>query len=420
MRNCRLPQEILDQRDDYFDSRHHSLLLDVVPSYGRHSLRDLKNLRLASKTTCKAASPYFFQDFDARTPVRASTLATEWQHTLLGFTEKPWLRYVRTLKIGTRDTAGVFSPRGASRGASRDRFLVACAYAVPAFVRNCSALQAIRVEVDATDVGFTADKEPNWQRDLLLLMILNALRECSRTIASLEISLPLTADFRTLHYSIIKTPALLTLLSKITSTSLTINDATGLGGVRYWITSESGNQREYPNQQYQAGLWDFTQLMPALHALSIQCTHMCDFTRLSHTSFQGLEELKLTRVEVSSSRFGDIVQKSSVTLRSIELYLVELTSGTWSEVLISFCGLSGLLQLSVQSCGYSATGTSSHFRPGLEPEPDNPRAIETHNGGQDLAALGAVQRYVNSLRKEKFLEQYDEHNYRYMNFERQQ
>lgn len=403
------------KRGEHFDSRHDLEFLDVVPSYERDTKRDLKNLRLASQTTCEAATPYFFRDFDARTPVCRDTTAAEWRQTLLGFSERPWLKYVRTLKIGTRDRNEAFGLPDTARSGLRDRCLVAYAYAIPAFARNCSALQAIRAQIDTAHVGFTADGEPGWQRDLLLLTIANTLRECPRTIASLEISLPLTLDFQMLRRWIVKTPALLDLISQLASISLTVNDATGHGGVRYWETSESENQRQYPNQQYQAGLWDFVQLVPIPSALAIQCTHICDFTRLSHTSFKKLQELKLFRVEISSNTMERVVRESSTSLRAIELDFVELTSGTWSAVLTTLCSLPDLLHCYVDSCGYSATGTSSHFRRPLLPEPDDPEAIETLNVRQDSAALGAVQRHVNSLRKRRSLEQYSEYEYRYMN-----
>lgn len=322
------------------------------------------------------------------------------------------MKHVHTLKIGTGKGHSGFGVRDTPE----ESVFVACAYAVPTFARACTAIRAIKVDVGTPDMGFTVQNEPSWQRYLLLLMIESTFRECSSTIKSLELSLPLSADFGVLHSSISKTPELLDLLSQLTSVSVTVNDATGPGGVRYWPKPVSDNQRRYPNQHHQAGFWKFVQLAQALSALCVHCTHVLNFDHMSMASFECLQELKLTSVELSGNMLSRIARNSTGSLSAVELQLAQLSSGTWSEVLTTFCELRGLLNFHMESCGYSATGSSSHYRLSLLPEPDNPAAIETHNSWEDYKALGAVQRQVNSLRAVRSLRQYTDYEYRFMGF----
>lgn len=404
--------EHVDRRDFYFDSRYRFRSLDLVPSHKRGSTRDLANLRLASRTTCAGANPHFFQHVDARFPHRKGTSVAHWRRSLLDFCSRPWVKHVQTINIGSGEEYwGHELPK-----ASREAFLTACAYAIPAFVRTCTSLRAVRCYVGPDDMGFNTNNEPSWQRHLFLLTIENILRECPQTLENLQLSLPLTSDFGALHDSISKAPALVARLSRLRSMSVRINDSTGIGGVRYWTIAESDGHRRFPNQQHQGGLWSLVKLASAPDALSVCCTHLLNFDHLSTAQYEALHELKLISVAISGNRLIKMARHKASCLRAIEMMVVELNSNTWGEVLNAFCELPDLINFYIDSCGYSATGSSSNCRPGLLPEIDNPQPIETYHSSEDYCGLGAVQRHVNGLRAAKGLELYGDHEYRHMGY----
>lgn len=243
-------------------------------------------------------------------------------------------------------------------------------------------------------------------------MLETVLQECPPTLKILDIRLPLTCDFATSADSIAQTPAVLKMMSQLEGLSVAVDDVTGRRVARYLHRRESSNHRLFPNRDHQAGFWRFLQVVAKVQMLSVRGADHLNFN-IGPMLCGGLRELSLGDVEVSSRTLRDVVEKNLTELSAVELWRIELQSGTWAGVLTSFRSLQNLISFHMDSCGYMATGLSAHLRQSLLPEPDNPQAIETMSWHEDYSALGALQRHVNGRRATGGLQLYPEHEYRY-------
>jgi hypothetical protein len=100
-------------------------------------------------------------------------------------------------------------------------------------------------------------------------------------------------------------------------------------------------------------------------------------------------------------------------MKYIEFWLVKLNSGTWEQVLLEMCELPRLLDINIDSVGYSLTGSSSDLATRLLPSPDCPTNIETWHY-DDFTALGNLQRQINSHRVAIGLKQFPDTDYRHI------
>jgi hypothetical protein len=375
-----------------------------------NSKSDLARFRLASRTTCEGANPYFFEHLDITPPFRRRVLTAEWRQKLLAFGQRPWTKHVQSLEIGFSNP---WHDQGL-RGDELQELLAAGAYAIPSFVRACGGLSAVKICVRSQDLASDCRGNRNWSRLILLSMIENVLHECTPLLRSLEIRLPLTRDFEALNQYVTKAPVLLDIISRLEDLDIAINDASGPGSFRYFHSPESDDHRDFPNRHHEDGFWRFVQLTTALKTLFVSGTHVLNLDMLPDVCTGTLQELYLTGVEVSCSKLDGLVRTNLTKLKSVQLWCVKLTSGRWADVLAKFCELQNLILFGIDSCGYSILGSASHRAQRLLPEPDNPQQIETVFWEEDYSALGALQRHVNGLRAAAHLQLYSDSDYRYM------
>jgi hypothetical protein len=383
-----------------------------MPGARGDSKRDLAHLRLVSRTTCESADPHFFKNVDAIPSRLQEMSAATWRRSILAFSQRPWAKHVRKIDIIFSDS----SRQRRFQSAEQREMLAASAYAIPSFVRSCKRLSALDFQVRSHDLVTDSKEDRSWSRRILLIMIENSIQECPRRLKSLKIRLPLAHDFGALEHSIRGAPESLNIMSRLEDLDVAIDDGSGPVSSRYNSSAESDEHREFPNRRHQAAFWRFVQLTKVLKMLSVSCTHTLDLGSLPTMGTRFLQELYLSRIEVPWSRLEDLVGGNNVGLRSIQLWLVELTSGRWIDVLFKFCELPELIAFHMDSCGYSSTGAASHRRPGLFPEPDNPQAIETSFLEEDFTALGALQRHVNGLRADACLPLFTEFDFRYLDW----
>ena len=208
------------------------------------------------------------------------------------------------------------------RGDELQELLAVGAYAIPSFVRACGGLSAVKICVRSQDLASDCRGNRNWSRLVLLSMIENVLHECTPLLRSLEIRLPLTRDFEALNQYVIKAPVLLNIISRLEDLDIAIDDASGPGSFRYSHSPESDDHRDFPNRHHEDGFWHFVQLTTALKTLFVSGTHVLNLDMLPDVCTGTLQELYLTRVEVSCSRLEDLVGCDIVGLRAIQFWCV--------------------------------------------------------------------------------------------------
>ena len=376
-----------DGHEEYDDLRRQFRYLKESPDYEPGPRRDLMNLRLTSRAACKAASPLFFQEFDARLPTSEGKLvAANWRQRLVEFSQRPWIEHVKTLRVGTGRAGKSCAVKTAYDPAWGEAFFAAAADAAPHFTEACSALRTIRFDYDFEE---DAD-EIEHERNLTILTIHATLAQSSPTLRTLAITLPFTSHFGSLYEEISRTPSSQALLSRLENLSVECSN----------FYSPAGT-----------GLWRFLQLVPGVKALAIRMTHIVDFPYLSTVSFTSLRELHLEYVKISGKKLGQVAQESAHSLREIRFNFVELTSGTWAGAFQAFSELPSLLDFRMDTCYY--LGAENSFLDRLTLHEEHGTAFLESKHRQDYDALRELRRHVNALRAARALEPYVEAEYLY-------
>jgi hypothetical protein len=168
-------------------------------------------------------------------------------------------------------------------------------------------------------------------------------------------------------------------------------------GQRYGRTPVLPAHAALPNDLHAAHLFRLVELAPNLVALRIRSTDVIPFHTIHFSPLLHLTSLCLSRVLVTLDHFRALTNQCREHLKHIQLSLVELHSGgTWNAVLTQLTQLPHLVDVSISSCGYPATGPNASFAGSL-PEPGNPRALETMNFA-DYDGLEALRQHVNANR----------------------
>jgi len=142
--------------------------------------------------------------------------------------------------------------------------------------------------------------------------------------------------------------------ARLRSLHISINDTTGPGGSDIYleehhlddgddendskrIAEMSPLQRKYPNIKYTFAVVDLVKACQNLTELSLQAAHFLDLEGLDLSNLSsGLKLVCLCRVRMSASKLVEIIESPSGSipaLRTLSLTDVEVTNGTWSEVL---------------------------------------------------------------------------------------
>ena len=241
---------------------------------------------------------------------------------------------------------------------------------------------------------------PQEERRVFIDTIVAALRYVPLpNLTELELSFPITHEFGKLFSdkaSPIRIP-IEDILGSLRHLHLSVTEYTGLLWQRYDTRPVSPANAALPNESYAIHLFRLVQAAINLDSLLIRCTDVLTLDNIEFSPSLRLKSLCLDGVSISSPKLISLVEQCKDTVKHIELYLVQLNSGTWQNVLMRISKLPRLQYFLIDSVGYSLTGSSSELAARLLPQPDNPADIETNNVF-DLFALGNLQRQVNANR----------------------
>ena len=378
--------------------------------------KQLVNLRLIDRAFHDCATPLLFQSIDARFPAAYSHRSSSaeprhWTSRLLDLSESPLASHVRTLNVGF-----AWSEPASDQ---IEEYLVEAAFVLPALVRACTKLRTLKIQCPCERTShFRFDHDGLLYR-LFLKTIEHVLRMICRDtngvcLNTLDMELPLTYDYARLMSRLVQESPYMSrdpfspLMRSIRHLHVAISDASGSYGRRYCQEAESDGQTKHPNQAYRDEFWNFVQSAKNLQSLCIRCAHVLDFDLLPTHSLTSLHKLELQRVRMSQEKLVRLTAQSSSFLRVIRLFCVELDSGTWESILLHLCSLPKLVDVSVDSCGYTTSGSSRAFGLGGPPAGNDPRQIESHRR-EDSYALGHLKRRVSEIRAAAGLPRYPEY-----------
>jgi hypothetical protein len=145
-----------------------------------------------------------------------------------------------------------------------------------------------------------------------------------------------------------------------------------------------------------AHLLRLVELAPNLTALQISSTDVPPFKTIHFSPALRLTSLCLVRIVITFDHFRALIDQCKDHLKHIKLFFVQLHSGTWHAVLTQLRQLPHLIDVSINSCGYPATGPNAHLV-GILPEPDDPEPPETMNF-VDYEGLYELREFVNANR----------------------
>ncbi|RAH67965.1 protease inhibitor [Aspergillus aculeatinus CBS 121060] len=182
-------------------------------------------------------------------------------------------------------------------------------------------------------------------------------------------------------------------------------------GQRYWKTDVLPTHAALPNDLHAAHLLRLVELAPHLEALSISSTDLLSFYAIHFSPALHLTSLCLSRVLITFDHFRALIEQCKYNLKHIELSLVQLHSGTWHAVLTQFRQLPHLIDFSINSCGYPATGPNAHLAD-VPPEPDAPEPLETMSSA-DYDGLGELKEFFNMNRTALGLDLFDRTDFRW-------
>lgn len=303
----------------------------------------LKVLRLVNKQFCKSASDALFGSVDA-------TL-----HDSQRYGEKPWpLARLRDLAdsaaiapLVKRLTIGFSSfshehPRTHAYIQDLATLLPACLARFP----NLVGL-GVRGRTSSYYSPEDAEGQITYAR-LFTHAVAAALRAADPPrLGELGLALPVAAEFGQFALdrdTPLRTP-LVQVLGRLRHLSLTVCDTSGRHGPVSLL------KRRFPNAEHAVRLFRCIELAPQLQTLRISAPDALDLSSFQWPVSLQLHALYLHGVTLSAEALVTIVGSSMV---QAELTGVELSSGTWRDVLDAICPSPNLLRLRVRSCGYGS------------------------------------------------------------------
>ncbi|RAL11844.1 protease inhibitor [Aspergillus homomorphus CBS 101889] len=229
--------------------------------------------------------------------------------------------------------------------------------------------------------------------------IVNALRYVNLPyLEGLELYFPIAHDFGYFfpnHSTPLRIP-MEDLLHGLKYLALHVTAFTKELGQRYLKTPVLPAHAALPNDLHAAHLLRLVELAPNLEALWISSTDVLPFYTIHFSPALHLTSLCLSRVLITFDHFHALIDQCKDSLKHIELSLVQLHSGTWYMVLTQLRQLPHLIDFSINSCGYPATGPNAHLV-GLLPARDDPEPLETMNSA-DYDGLWELRDFVNASR----------------------
>ncbi|KAL3450280.1 hypothetical protein BJX65DRAFT_305125 [Aspergillus insuetus] len=381
-----IPVEICDMVvDDIATVEKDYSLRDIFPyALERDSRPELKSLRLVSRNFCAAASRQLFKHIVA--PANSSVRGQNPLQSLVEISRSEYAAHVRHLETG-------YNSWGSYHSTSLGQDIQDLA----GFVSPCLAqLSDLRV----LKVGVSCKSQTRDHEGTVIKAIVTALRYVALPrLEGLELFFPIAHDFGYFfpdHSTPLHIP-MENILRRLKYLALHVTAYTKEEGQRYWRTPVLPAHAALPNDLLAAHLFRLVELAPNLVALRICSTDVIPFHNIHFSPSLHLTSLCLSRVLITFDHFRALTNQCREHLKHIQLSLVELHSGgTWNAVLTQLTQLPHLVDVSINSCGYPATGPNASFA-GILPEPDDPRALETINFA-DYNGLDALRQHVNSNR----------------------
>jgi hypothetical protein len=362
------------------------------------SRRRLAALRLAGRAFCSGASQPLFRH------IIATAGSFQKISPLVGLNELSkslYAVYVHQIDLGFQDFEHTT--------ASHSLYVEDLAGVLPCCLVRLPNLNALKFHCPPLSL-------PQEKTRVFINTVVAALRYVPLlNLTALDITFPITYDFEQLicsDASALRIP-IDSVLRNLRHLSLKVSQYTSHRGQRYWSTRVSPENAALPNDIYAIHLFRLVELAVNLNSLEICSTDLLSLDNIQFGRSLRLKSLDLTSVAVSSRTLLSLLEKCQESMRSVQLWRVELNSGTWQHVLLQMSKLPHLLDFAIGSSGYSSTGTSSHFALGFLPAPGKQQDIETTNF-LDLHALGNLQRQVNANRTAAGISQISEFDYRHM------
>jgi hypothetical protein len=366
---------------------------------GHGSRRRLAALRLVSKAFCSGASPRLFRHIIATVSCsqKVSPLVR-----LFELSNSPYAVYVRQVDLG-------FQHFEHSAHESHPLYAEDLAGLLPCCLVKLPNLNALEFHGPPSSL-------PQDKRRVFINTVVAALHYVPLlNLTELEVTFPITHDFGQLFCSntnSLRIP-IERVLRGLRHLGLYVSEYTNLRGQRYGSTPVSPENAALPNEIYATHLFRLVELSVNLNSLAIGSTDLLSLDNIQFGRSLRLKSLYLSGVALSSHTLLSLVEQSNESIRSVQLWLVKLNSGTWQHILSQMSKLPHLLDFVIDSSGYSLTGTSSNLATHLLPPPDDPEDIETLNF-LDVYALGDLQRQVNVNRTAAGLSSISKYDYRHI------
>lgn len=366
---------------------------------GYESRRRLAALRLVSKAFCSGASPRLFRHIIATVSSfrKVSPLVR-----LLELCNSPYAVYVRQIDLG-------FQSFDNSTNESSSLYVEDLAGLLPCCLVRLPNLNALEFRGPPSSL-------PQEKRRVFINTVVAALRYVPLlNLTELEVTFPIAHDFGQVfcsNTSSLRIP-IEHVLQGLRHLGLYVSEYTNRRGQRYSPTPVSPENAALPNEIYATHLFRLVELAVNLDSLAISCTDLLSLDNIQFGRSLRLKSLYLSGVAISSHTLLSLVEQCNESIRSVQLWLVKLNSGTWQHILLQMSKLPHLLDFAIGSSGYSLTGTSSNLATQLLPPPDDPEDIETSNL-LDIYALGNLQRQVNANRTAAGFSRISEYDYRHI------
>lgn len=362
--------------------------------------QDLIALRLVNRAFCLSASPWLFRHINAES--RSSTKSPSLEQ-LINLSKSSCAKYVCKIDFGFKDRSSSID------NALHTLYIHDLAEFNASFLVQFTNLRALGFNKPPSSL-------PQSQRTVYINTVVSILRDVPlRNLAELEVSFPVTHDFGRFFPNRINSLQIPIedVLQQLRHLRLNVCAYTDSADQRYSHTPILSEYAALPNGTYAPHLFRMVESAPNLQSLMLSSLNILDIDSVAFPSPLCLQCLYLGGISISSHVLLSLISQSKQEMKYIEFWLVKLNSGTWEQVLLEMCELPRLLDINIDSVGYSLTGSSSDLATRLLPSPDCPTNIETWHY-DDFTALGNLQRQINSHRVAIGLKPFPDTDYRHI------
>ncbi|QKX58607.1 uncharacterized protein TRUGW13939_05732 [Talaromyces rugulosus] len=365
---------------------------------GSGSKQMLANLRLVSKAFCMSVSPRLFRHVVAELYSSSRTGHSPLVR-LIEISKSRYAIYVRQIDFRFYS----YSSGSADRPDVED-----LAGILPPCLVRFTNLRALTFDKPPSDLSQEKTR-------VYIHSVIAAFRDVPLpNLEELEIHFPIAHNFGQffpLKTSAVQIP-ITDVIQRLRRLELAVCAYTDHRHQRYWRKPISPEYAALPNEDHASYLFKMIEPAINLTSLSIRGLDIIDLDTVKFSPSLRLRFLTLSCVSISAQNLLSLMVQSRQSLRVIGLELVKLNTETWHHVLLEMSKFPQLVDFHIDSSGYSLTGSSSHFVPGLLPEPDDPSAIETRER-HDIPALGNLVRAVNANRVKTGLQPLSDYEYKF-------